>query len=370
MSLTGNLRTMDLPDVLQWIAGGRKTGTLHLDRGPITKRIGFVDGVIQDSWSNDPRESLGQFLVRDALVTEEQLFKALLKQEKEGRLVGGILVADGVVSEDDLRGALQRKVAETIYDLFLWSEGNFEFKDGDVPGSAGVSIDLPVMGVIMEGARRVDEWSRIREVFPSPGTSFTVPKGVPSSVTERDERRLLELAAGGWDLGAIALEMHQSEFEAASKAFDLYQRGLLAVGRVQERPPRGDEAGLIRELLELAAKRIAQRRYDKALETYEQVLAVDRLNQDAKKGLIQVVEAKARDRTLKTVPLGAVPVLLLDLKALTSQNLDAQEGFVVSRVNGEWDVQSILKLCPISEDQALLIFARLVERKVIALRSK
>src|SRR6186713_265510 len=135
MSLTGNLRTMDLPDVLQWIAGGRKTGTLHLDRGAVIKRIAFVDGIIQNSWSNDPRESLGQFLVRDGLVTEEQLFKALLRQEREGRLVGVILVAEGIVSEDGLRGVLQRKVAETIYDLFLWPEGNFDFKDGDLPPS-------------------------------------------------------------------------------------------------------------------------------------------------------------------------------------------------------------------------------------------
>jgi hypothetical protein len=65
-----------------------------------------------------------------------------------------------------------------------------------------------------------------------------------------------------------------------------------------------------------------------------------------------------------------VPVLLLDFKALTAQDLDAQEGFVVSRVNGEWDVQSILKLCPMQEDDALMIFARLLERGVIGLKPK
>src|SRR5688572_10596789 len=114
MSLTGNLRTMDLPEVLQWISGGRKTGTLQLDRGAIEKRIAFVDGIIDTSWSNDPRESLGQFLVRDELITEEQLFKALLRQEGEGRLLGLILVGDGAVTEADLKRALQTKVEETI----------------------------------------------------------------------------------------------------------------------------------------------------------------------------------------------------------------------------------------------------------------
>ena len=368
MSLTGNLRTMDLPEVLQWIAGGRKTGTLHLDRGSVQKRIAFVRGIIDTSWSNDPRESLGQFLVRDGLVSEEQLFKALLRQEKEGRLIGVILVGDRAVTEADLRRALQLKVAETIYDLFLWPEGKFDFKDGELPNPMGISVDLPVMGVIMEGARRIDEWSRIREVFPTAGTSFNAPRGVPADVTDREERKFLELATTGRTLAAIALETRRSEFDTAVRAFELHQRGLLAVARIQDTPPIGDATILIRELLSKAAERFVEKRYDKALEAYEQVLAVDRLNQDAKKGLISVVDARNRERAVRGVHLDQVPVLILDFKQLTMQDLDAQEGFVVSRVNGQWDVRSILKLCPMAEDDALMIFARLLERGVIELR--
>jgi hypothetical protein len=36
-------------------------------------------------------------------------------------------------------------------------------------------------------------------------------------------------------------------------------------------------------------------------------------------------------------------------------------------VNGEWDVQSILKLCPMGEEEAMLIFGRLLERGLIKL---
>ncbi len=60
-------------------------------------------------------------------------------------------------------------------------------------------------------------------------------------------------------------------------------------------------------------------------------------------------------------------MLAVDFATLTKQNLDPQEGFVVSRVNGQWDVQSILKLCPMGEDETLLIFARLIDRKLIRL---
>ncbi len=70
---------------------------------------------------------------------------------------------------------------------------------------------------------------------------------------------------------------------------------------------------------------------------------------------------------MRTVPLDKVPVLTMDMVDLTRQNFDPLEGFVLSRVNGQWDVKSILKLCPMAEEEALLIFARLLERKVIDL---
>jgi len=79
------------------------------------------------------------------------------------------------------------------------------------------------------------------------------------------------------------------------------------------------------------------------------------------------VEARDRERSVKKVPLDKVPRLTMDMASLTRQNFDPQEGFVLSRVNGLWDVGSILKLCPMNESDVLLIFARLLERKVIEL---
>ncbi len=368
MSLAGNLKTMDLPEILQWISGGRKTGTLHIERRSVQKRIVFHGGIIYTSWSNDPRESLGQFLMRDRLLTEEQLFKALLRQEQEGRLLGAILVGDGLLSEESLREVLQMKVAETIYDLFLWSEGRFEFKDGDVPKDPLVPVDMHVTGVIMEGIRRVDEWKRIRQVFPTLGTTFSLPKDITSDVKDPVERHLLTLARSGKTLEHIAVELRRSEFEAAEIAYGLYNRGFLGVSQEGQAPRVEDPAGAIQDLLASASLRLQEKRYDKALEDYEKVLAVDRLNQNAKKGLIAVIETRNRERAVRLVPLDKIPVLTMDFATLTRENFDPHEGFVISRVNGQWDVQSILKLCPMGEEAALLIFARLLERKVIAMQ--
>jgi len=367
MSLSGNLRTMALPEILQWISSGRKTGTLHLERRSVQKKIIFREGSIYTSWSNDPRESLGQFLMRERRVTEEQLFKALLRQENQGKLIGAILVADGLLTEEDLRDTLHTKAEETIFDLFLWPEGRFEFKDGEFPADVTIHLVMQVTHVILEGIRRVDEWGRIQMVFPSLNTTFKV-KGASHGIEDPAERQALGLAAAGKTLAEIGLEMRRSEFETAALLFELHSRGMIVVDQAGEDAKATDTVGAIRDLLGLAQERLQQKRYDASLKAYEEVLALDRLNQNAKKGLIAVIDARTRDRALKSVPLTKVPSLTMDLVSLTKENFDPQEGFVLSRVNGEWDVQSILKLCPMDEEDALLIFARLIERKVIELR--
>ena len=366
-NLGGDLRTMPLPDILQWIESGRKTGTLRVTRRSIEKRIVFSEGRIHSSSSNDPRESLGQFLVRDGRVTEEQLFKGLLRQESEKRLLGSILVTDGLLSEDELKATLRSKAEETIYDVFLWPEGHFEFHEGELPYDVLVHLDLEIREVVFEGVRRVDDWNRMRAVFPSNRVLFRRLES-PQTPTDPLERQALELAASGKSMAEIGLELRRSEYETAAVLFELKARDLLAIDRTLDEPRTQDPIGAVNELLTLAYTRLQERRYDAAERAYHDVLALDRLNQNAKKGLLALADVRARDRATRSVPLERVPCLNKDLSALTRENLDPQEGFVLSRVNGEWDVRSILKLCPLPEDEVLLIFSRLLDRGVIRLK--
>src|SRR5262249_2980303 len=123
----------------------------------------------------------------------------------------------------------------------------------------------------------------------------------------------------------------------------------------------------IEALLRTAEQRLEESRFTAALEAYEQVLALDRLSQPAKKGLIAVAEGRQRARLRRRISPKRVPILSMASLALSREAFDPQEGFVLSRINGLWDVGSILKLCPMSEEDALLIFGRLLDRKVISL---
>jgi hypothetical protein len=365
MSLAGDLRTMSLPDVLQWISVGRKTGTLHVRRASIHKKIAFQEGVIFSSWSNDPRESLSQFLMRGRRLGEEQLFRAMLTAEEEGRPLGGVLVSSGILDEDDLRATLNRKVEETVYDLFLWPEGRFEFAERELPQEIHIHTEMPVTAVLLEGVRRVDEWARIREVFPTVNVTLAVGR---AAVEDAIEEQALHLAAGGRTLAEMSLEMYLSEFDTASLFYRLWEKGAVAVDKTGRGTPDADPVGTIRDLLAVAYQRLEEKRFDAAAKAYEDVLALDRLNQYAKKVLRAVEDARQRERSQHTVPLERVPHLAVDLASLTNRRFDPQEAFVLSRINGQWDVRSILKLCPMEEKEALLIFGRLLDWGVIELR--
>ena len=72
MAVSGNLRTMPFPDLMQWISVSRKTGTLVIKGQRYTKKILFQTGLVSAVTSNNPREHLGYYLVGWGILTEEE----------------------------------------------------------------------------------------------------------------------------------------------------------------------------------------------------------------------------------------------------------------------------------------------------------
>jgi Domain of unknown function (DUF4388) len=367
MSFAGDLHTFDLFDLLGWLMGRKKAGLLQMTRRSTRKRLAFRDGSVQWTSSNDPRETIGQALVRDGLITEEALFRALLKQETDKRRLGELLVAEAQLSEAQLTQTLRDNAEAHLHDLFLWGDGRFEFDDErpSPPEPSDLRIDLKP--VLEEGRHRRELWNQLRRRFPSNEITFRLTAD-PVSVTNPARRQILDLAVWGKTLAGISLESRRSEYETTLLIAGLCDDGVLVVDRLEAGAPEADPVGIITTLLAAAEMRLEEGRFDAALEAYEKVLALDGLNQAAKKGLLGVATARQKAKTAKRIPLAKVPVLRLTAMALALQRFDPQEGFVLSRINGTWDVRSLLKLCPMPEDDVLHIFSRLLDRGVIELR--
>lgn len=371
MGIRGNLATMPLPDVLQWIDQGRKTGELEVRsaRG-ITKWASFREGALYASSSSDPREFLGQFLIAQGLLTEDQLRMAMETQARTGIMLGRILVQVGILDEDQLLAMLATKAEESVYDLFFWEEGEFHFDDLPAKEEGGLPLSLGVMGLVMEGIRRKDEYERFRNVIPS-ARAVLAPTENPASAAGLEDEELLRVyvaADGQRSLEEIGLELRAAPFQLCSAAFRLVEAGLLTVA--------GEKAevdflptGLVPEVLCAEAERhLAGGHKEEATRLLRLALRADPTCSRAR-GLLDRAETGYAEAFFREVaPPTAVPELVVPMTHLSGYALSPQEGFLATRVNGSWDIASILKVCPIPQAEALAALKKLLELKILALK--
>lgn len=225
MAIKGSLKEASLPDVLQLLALGKKTGCLAIADRQNFGYIYFEDGRICYASIVNRRDRIGDLLRKNQLVTNDQLDQAIRVQEvhRERRL-GGILIELGFVSREQLEQLLFLQIEEAVYHLFTWSQGTFNFEAGVKPEQQVFTVSINPESLLLEGARRVDEWSQIEKKIPSFDLIFAVdPSHTPGEDVDLSpaQRRILPLLDGTRDVRAVMDECSLIEFDAATALFGL-----------------------------------------------------------------------------------------------------------------------------------------------------
>ena len=376
MGIHGTLNTMSVSDLLQFLGTGRKTGTLKVGRGSIVKEIFLEDGSIVGSNSNDPREYLGQMLLHYGKIEESQLQAAMEIQRQSGGLLGEILSSRGFVTQDDIAEVLRTRTLEIIYDLFIWEEAHFEFFDNDPLPADLIRIQVDATSVIMDGIYRIDEWARYRTVIPSERTFFELTPGWTQSLNASKEiRQVLFHVEKRMTAAEICYNMHTSLFHACALLFDLVNKDIIKVAGEAPAPVVEAPADLsalklpqtVPELLNLARAEMKENNAENALAIIHSALeqepkntAAHRLREEAEKKFV----AHAYQNGLSP---RAVPKILESLEQLEHERLGPQEGFLLSRINGESDVESILSICPFREADSLRMIKKLLDGGIIGM---
>jgi hypothetical protein len=381
MGIVGNLRTMQLEELLQWLSQSKKTGTLEINSGRVEKKVFFKDGLILSSASNKPEEYLGHFLVSHGLIDDHQLTKAIELQEKSKMLLGMILVNHGALQEKDLHRMLRLKAEESIYDIFAWQEGDFQFLDDVLPESALVPMRLDVTAIVMEGVQRVDEWRRIRKVIPNEDL-------IPVSLTDLTklpdvspgDKRILETVDDQATIEEIRQSTHSSEYQVAKVLFDQYEAGRVKLikPRWGKAPDTGAGAGAsggpssngtinATALVEAGRTYLGRADYDGALRHLRAARSLEPDNPDAQNTLTQAEKLIRGVIEKAGISPTSIPQLSASMEQLTASNLSPHEGFMLTRINGSYDIQSILKITPMPQLDALMVFWKLKEAGYIRL---
>ena len=371
MSISGNLKTMEAAELLQWLAHTAKTGTLVVSNGSTEKRIFFDHGTVIMTASSDPKEYLGHFLVSHGLIDEVALAKAMEMQQSNRMLLGKILVTNGEITEKALEQMLRLKLEESVYAVFTWPEGEFQFLDGELPEFKIIPLNLNINALVLEGVQRADDWKRIRTAIPS---SQVIPVTIEELDSPEDDAlaaQILALIDDDRTIEELALHSHASEFHVCRVVLE--QANARRVKLIQPRrvetvkpiKPTGDVDS--ESLLSAGGRFLKNGEFEQALRHFRAALSLEPHSekiQQAVAGAEKVIHAYLDKEGIVSA---AVPKLNRRLEDLASLGITPQEGFILTRVNGTYDIQTILKISPMPSLDALLVFRRLLKAEHILL---
>jgi hypothetical protein len=425
MPVQGSLATMSLTEILQWLGNAGKTGTLSIERNKVVKRILVREGRVIACASQEPSDMLGHFLVSRGKISEETLRKALALQETKRSHLGKILVESGSLSEDELRLLLEDKAQETIFGLFDWDDAEFRFADDEAVDSNIFAVDMRVEDILLRGAQRWDEMQRFRTVFNDPGIvlSRTARKPPAEVFRNRMARRIFESINGERTVAEILLHAHGSEYLVTKFLYELFRAGVAEVAGVtplaRESSPRPDapqpteaaapdlpapftDAFVARPVsvttvaatkapvaaearqdakpaapprvvdegdLEFARRLLNRGEFDSALEILDRAYKAQP-GDEALRRLLAEAEASFVEKAYRHfLPPSKIVTLQRPVELLTAEHLSPTEFFLLSRIDGTWDVKSIIQITPLREVDVLRTLKRMREKGLIDLKN-
>lgn len=200
MALTGDLGSIDLANVFQMLQLSQKTGTLEIRcRGARTEI--YLDGeAVLYPFDRDafPQKVL-RLLQRTGRVGADAVDKARASVSVLKRDILSVLVGTRAITAEVVAEAYREQMSEEVYELFSDRDATFEFRENEQPRGHGKVIDanyrLPGNGLLMEAARRVDEWGYIREKVSSDLCVFEAAGRVDQVPEEERDGALLEVFA-------------------------------------------------------------------------------------------------------------------------------------------------------------------------------
>ena len=290
MAIEGPLRELGIHDVFQLLDLSRKTGALRVT-SELRDDEGLVvfDGgrVIQASIQSNPT-SIERILRQAGRIGDAEMAVALALPADDGLGLGDRLVLTRAITQRELERQLKLAIENVVFELMSWSEGFFSFEECDVSDvSADARIRISTESLLMEGARRIDEWSRIADKVPS---LSVVPMFAP---VEDDRASVLDLLPHEWevlmmidgerDLRGIAGSLGSSEFDIAKIAYGLVSTGVVVL-RPLERTSLMAMAVIpaAHPAIALAREALVGGRLDDALHLAREALSDDPRSTDAR----------------------------------------------------------------------------------------
>lgn len=226
-----SIQGFTVTEMLQIISMSKKTGLLQIRYEDEELVYYFQNGKIVGMES--AKERLGSVMLRMGIINEKDLQEAIQVQKttKRESQLHDILLDMGKVSIADYKKCLSTLIEETLYDLFHIEGSSYSFSPQTVRDDKLTVPPISIENILMEGARRVDEWSKIREVIPDNSVVFTPTEDFDSRLEQitllEFEFDILKFVDGKRSIGEITTLSGYDELKVYQTLYGFYLGGLI-----------------------------------------------------------------------------------------------------------------------------------------------
>ncbi|MBK6940580.1 MAG: DUF4388 domain-containing protein [Planctomycetes bacterium] len=191
MPLRGELNSGDLAHIFQMLLLHEKAGTLEIAHDGVLHALHFSEAgiLVPFDRAHVVERALGA-LCRAKRVNATQVDKARFNARALHKDLLETIEHMGLITSSDRTASMRSQLEETVFELFFLRDATFEFREGEAPAEVGEldpALALSPNALIMEAARRTDEWQYIQELVHSASDIFeSIVAGDVLDATEPD----------------------------------------------------------------------------------------------------------------------------------------------------------------------------------------
>ncbi|MCB9877545.1 MAG: PQQ-binding-like beta-propeller repeat protein [Planctomycetes bacterium] len=248
MALRGDLASVDLAQVFQMLALNKKVGLLSIHSAKLWKVLYFDQrGVTVHHNVHAVLDRVVAAFVRSGRLQEQALEEARDHSLRMGQPLADSLLAGGYLDAAELEDQYRFELEEEVYDLFFCREARFEFHErvSTLEGRDGIVDErffFNCDSVIMEAARRIDEWAFISERIPSTAEVLVATAdSIDAEDYGPDGPAVFELLDGRRNVARVIEVTGLSNFLVCKTLSQLLDAGAIAPVAQEELVPLGNE---------------------------------------------------------------------------------------------------------------------------------
>ena len=299
MAIQGALSDVSLADISQLLGMGGKTGCLTLTNYGNTGSVYFEGGRVIFATVANRLDRLGDLLVTHQVITRDQLSEAVARQTPStGQRLGEVLVEQGSLTQEKLDEYIAVQIEEAVYLIFQWNEGTFKFDPDIIPEESVFRVSLSIDGLLMEGARRVDEWSVVEKKITSMDLVFALERDPLEDegldLTD-DQKLIIPLIDGQRSVMDLVAVSGLVEFDTGKALYGLIQAGFAV--QVAKRVAEDEAKGSLEQALKAGLAAYKSGLMDDATREFRRALEVDPTHAEARGhlALISLRQGKAHE---------------------------------------------------------------------------